>query len=136
MPPFNRKVVTFAEDIHIRHYEYDKIEEFEEKRGRDWQRTTDLTCREFKVPLEKGGCGGDWNILQSKLDELEEPYWCLIGQLWSRLFPYLKRLEEASSDEDEDTDEDTEETEINDDEEEEYTDDEEEEYTGEAEYEE
>ena len=63
--------VTFDECICIRHYEYDRDEEYEEKRGRDWQVTTDLTCREFKLPIEKGGCGGDWNVLQSKLDKLD-----------------------------------------------------------------
>ena len=104
MSSFNnklKKVVTFEEDITIRYYEYDKVEEYEEKKGRNWQETTNLICREFKVPLENGGCGGDWNVLQTKLDKLEEPYWYLIGQLWQRLFPCIKRIEEWSSDEDE-----------------------------------
>ena len=71
MASFN-KTVTFDECITIRHYDYDKTEDNEEKKGKDWQRTLDLTCREFKLSIEKGGCGGDWNILESKLDELEE----------------------------------------------------------------
>jgi len=99
MTSFSKKTVTFEECITIRHYEYDRAEEDEEKKGRDWQRTADLTCREFKLPLENGGCGGDWNVLEMKLDELQEPYWYLIGQLWQRLFPCLKRIEEDSSDE-------------------------------------
>ena len=98
MASFNKKKVSFEECITIRHYEYDRDEEYKEKRGRDWQRTTDLICREFKLPIDKGGCGGDWNVLQSKLDELEEPYWCLIGQLWQKLFPAVKRIEETSDD--------------------------------------
>jgi len=102
MASFNKKKVSFEDCITIRHYEYDRDEEYKEKRGRDWQRTTDLTCREFKLPIEKGGCGGDWNVLQSKLDELEEPYWCLIGQLWHKLFPAVKRIEETSDDSDDD----------------------------------
>lgn len=99
------KKVTFDECINIRHYEYDRDEDYKEKRGDDWQRTTDLTCREFKLPLEKGGCGGNWHILQSKLDELKDPYWCLVGQLWQRLFPCIKRIEESSSDDEDEFEE-------------------------------
>ena len=96
-----KKKVTFDEDIHIKYYEYDRDEENEEKKGGDWQRTTDLTCREFRLPIEEGGCGGDWNVLERKLDELEDPYWYLIGQLWHRLFPCIRyRLEESESDDD------------------------------------
>jgi len=94
MTSFNDKIVTFNENITIWDYEYDRDEEYEDKRGRDWIRTQDLTCREFKLSLEKGGCGGDWNVLQSKLDEFDEPYWYLIGQLWLRLHPGEKRPEE------------------------------------------
>ena len=98
MTSFIKKTVSFEECITIRHYEYDRDEEYKSKRGTDWQRTTDLICREFKVPIEKGGCGGDWNVLQSKLDELEEPYWYLIGQFWKKLHPSLIRIEEAVDD--------------------------------------
>ena len=101
--------VTFDECICIRYYEYDRDEEYEEKRGRDWQVTTDLTCREFKLPIEKGGCGGDWNVLQSKLDKLDEPYWYLIGQLWQKLHPFVKRIEEEEDSEEESDDSDSEE---------------------------
>tara|TARA_B110000285_G_C14515238_1_gene334093 strand:- start:27 stop:329 length:303 start_codon:yes stop_codon:yes gene_type:complete len=87
--------VTFEECITIRYYEYNKKEDDEEKKGKDWQRTIDLTCREFKMPIEKGGCGGDWNILESKLDELEEPYWYLIGSLWKNIYKGKKRIEEC-----------------------------------------
>jgi len=96
MASFTKKIVTFDECVSIRCYEYDQTEE-EDKKGRDWIRTQDLTCREFKLPEEKGGCGGDWNVLQRKLDELAEPYWYLIGQLWQQLFPGEKRLEEILS---------------------------------------
>jgi len=100
MTSFSKKIVTFDECITIRHYEYDIIEECEEKKGRDWQRTSDLICREFKQPIENGGCGGNWNVLQNKLDELTEPWWYLIGQLWFNLYKFAKRIEESSSDED------------------------------------
>ena len=107
----HKKAVTFAECISItREYEYDKTEDEYLKKGKDWQRTTDLTCREFNRPISKGGCGGNWSILEGKLGQLEEPQWCMIGQLWSRLHPNLKRAEEESdtdSDSYSDTDSDT-----------------------------
>ena len=104
MTSFN-KTVTFEECITIRYYEYERNEEDEEKKGKDWQRTVDLTCREFKLSIEKGGCGGNWNVLESKLDELEEPCWLLIGQLWQRLYRGAKRIEEEDSSDEEDENE-------------------------------
>jgi len=98
MASFNKRV-RFDECITLRYYDYDKTEDNEEKKGKDWQRTVDLTCREFKLSIEKGGCGGDWNILESKLDELEEPYWYLIGMLWQKLYRGEKRIEELALDE-------------------------------------
>jgi hypothetical protein len=70
----------------------------EEKLGKDWQRTQDLTCREFSMPIEKGGCGRNWHVLQYKLDKLGEPCWRMIGMLWHSLHPCAKRLEEDSDD--------------------------------------
>jgi len=101
MTSFNH-TVSFEECITIRYYEYDRCEEDEEKKGKNWQRTADLTCREFNLPVEKGGCGGNWNILESKLDELDEPYWLLIGQLWQSLYRGAKRIEEDESSDEED----------------------------------
>jgi len=101
MTSFN-KTVTFEECITIRYYEYERSEEDEDKKGKDWQRTVDLTCREFKLSVEKGGCGGNWNVLESKLDELDEPYWLLIGQLWQRLYRDARRIEEGDSSDEED----------------------------------
>ena len=95
-----RKRVTFDDCITIRFYDYDREEELAEKKGKDWQETSDLVCREFTHSIEKGGCGGNWNVLQSKLDELEDPCWCLVGQLWKSLYKDAKRIEESSSDED------------------------------------
>jgi hypothetical protein len=99
----NKKHVSFEDCITIRHYDYDKNEENEDKKGKDWQRTVDLTCREFHISIEKGGCGGNWNILETKLDELDEPYWLMIGQLWLRLYKDARRIEEGdTTDEDDD----------------------------------
>jgi hypothetical protein len=91
-----KKRVAFEDNIMIRHYEYFREEELEEKLGKDWQRTQDLTCREFTVPIEKGGCGRNWHVLQYKLDKLREPCWRMIGMLWHSLHPCSKRLEEDS----------------------------------------
>ena len=93
-----KKRVAFEDNIMIRHYEYFREEELEEKLGKDWQRTQDLTCREFTVPVEKGGCGRNWHVLQYKLDKLGEPCWRMIGMLWHSLHPCAKRLEEDSDD--------------------------------------
>lgn len=97
-----KKRVAFEDNIMIRHYEYFREEEMEEKLGKDWQRTQDLTCREFTVPIEKGGCGRNWRVLQYKLDKLGEPCWRMIGMLWHSLHPCAKRLEEDSDDGSED----------------------------------
>jgi hypothetical protein len=93
-----KKRVAFEDNIMIRHYEYFREEEMEEKLGKDWQRTQDLTCREFAIPVEKGGCGRNWHVLQYKLDKLGEPCWRMIGMLWHSLHPCSKRLEEDSDD--------------------------------------
>ncbi len=93
-----KKRVSFEDNIMIRHYEYFREEEMEEKLGKDWQRTQDLTCREFAIPIEKGGCGRNWHVLQYKLDKLGEPCWRMIGMLWHSLHPCAKRLEEDSDD--------------------------------------
>jgi hypothetical protein len=93
-----KKRVSFEDNIMIRHYEYFREEEMEEKLGKDWQRTQDLTCREFTIPIEKGGCGRNWHVLQYKLDKLGEPCWRMIGMLWHSLHPCAKRLEEDSDD--------------------------------------
>ena len=53
MTSFSKKIVTFDECITIRYYEYDIIEDCEEKNGKDWQRTSDLICREF-IPRRIG----------------------------------------------------------------------------------
>ena len=90
----NDKHITFDECITIRHYDYDKDELFFEKKGKDWYTTFDLTCREFHISIEKGGCGGKWDILEKKLDALDEPAWYLIGQLWNKLYNNKKRIEE------------------------------------------
>lgn len=97
--------VSFSENIStVKCYEYFRDDDNEEKMGKDWQKTMDLTCREFFMPIEKGGCGRNWSILQEKIDELGEPCWRMIGQLWNRLFPNRRRLEEDSDDDEYDSD--------------------------------
>lgn len=105
-----KKNVSFATNIYtIKYYEIDHETECNVKRGEGWQKTTDLITREFRIPIDQGGCGKNWNILERKLDEIYEPYWELIGQLWSSLYPGKKRLEEVTiyySDSDSDSDSD------------------------------
>ena len=89
------KHVTFADSISTtKIYEIERSKEYGIKRGEGWQQTTDLIYREFRIPVIRGGCGGDWKVLESKLDEIEEPYWELIGGLWATLHPGKKILEE------------------------------------------
>ena len=91
--------VSFSENISsVKCYEYFRDDENEEKMGKDWQKTLDLTCREFFMPIEKGGCGRKWSVFQERIDNLSEPCWRMIGQLWNRLFPNRRRLEEDSDD--------------------------------------
>lgn len=93
--------VSFSENISsVKCYEYFRDDDNEEKMGKDWQRTMDLTCREFFMPIEKGGCGRKWSVFQERIDKLSEPCWRMIGQLWNRLFPNRRRLEEDSDDDD------------------------------------
>lgn len=95
--------VSFSENIStVKSYEYFRDDDNEEKMGKDWQKTMDLSCREFFMPIENGGCGGKWMVFQEKVDKLGEPCWRMIGQLWNRLFPNRKRLEEESDDESDD----------------------------------
>ena len=94
----NKKRVAFEECITIRHYEYQKDEEMEDKLGKDWLKTQDLTCREFSLPIEKGGCGGNWQVLQNKLDKLSEPCWKMIGMLRHSLYTCAKRLDDDDED--------------------------------------
>ena len=93
--------VSFSENISsVKCYEYFRDDDNEEKMGKDWQKTLDLTCREFFMPIEDGGCGRKWSVFQQRIDELSEPCWRMIGQLWNRLFPNRRRLEEDSDDDD------------------------------------
>lgn len=62
--------------------------------GGNWLETSDLVYRMFYFPIEEGGCNGQWEILEQKLLEMEEPQWSLIGQLWSSLNPNSPRIEE------------------------------------------
>lgn len=70
----------------------------ENKIGKDWQQTFDLAFREFNLTIEKGGCGGLWEVFEKKVFELEEPDYCLVGQKWRSLYGNEKRVEEKEMD--------------------------------------
>ena len=63
--------------------------------GQNWMETSDLVYRGFYFPIKEGGCNGQWEFLEKKLLELDEPQWSLIGQLWSSLNQDAPRIEES-----------------------------------------
>jgi hypothetical protein len=65
--------------------------------------TTDLLYREFRVPVEKGGCGGQWSVLETRLSFLVEPDWCMIGQFWRTLYGDAPRISEDNIDTNDDS---------------------------------
>jgi len=72
--------------------------------GSGWQQTMDVVNREWRVPIDRGGCGGKWEVLEEKLMAIDEPCWAAVGQLWGHLHQGALRLEEQkeeSSEEDE-----------------------------------
>lgn len=91
------KKVKFAENISNTYYfEYDKEEYIKEKKGENWEETSDLIYRNFKKPYSEGGCDNNWFILEKRLQLLDEPCWMMIGQFWNILYPGLKRYEELN----------------------------------------
>lgn len=94
---FVKKRVSFDDCITIRHYDFERDVDMVEKSGENWLETRDLVCREFFMPVELGGCGCKWHILEHKLNALKEPCWRMIGMLWNRLYPFSKfRIEETT----------------------------------------
>lgn len=91
------KKVKFAENISNTYYfEYNKEEYIKEKKGENWEETSDLIYRNFKKPYSEGGCDNNWFILEKRLQLLDEPCWMMIGQFWNVLYPGLKRYEELN----------------------------------------
>lgn len=66
----------------------------ENKIGKNWQQTFDLIYTKFELPVEKGGCGGEWKVLERQVHQLEEPDFCLLGQKWNSLYGLQKRKDE------------------------------------------
>jgi len=62
--------------------------------GSGWQQTMDLVHREWQMPITRGGCGGQWQVLEDKLMAIDEPYWAAVGELWGYLHGNAPRLEE------------------------------------------
>jgi len=62
--------------------------------GNDWQLTHDILFREFKQPVDKGGCGSNWDLLEERLGKVEDPYFSIIGQFWRMLYGEAPRNEE------------------------------------------
>ena len=70
----------------------DKVKEL--NIGTGWRETLNLVTREFYLPLDKNGCGGNWEIFEKKINLIEEPDYSLIGLLWKQLNGFKKRNEE------------------------------------------
>jgi len=62
--------------------------------GTGWLETRDLVAREFIRPQSMGGCGGDWQVLYRRVEQIEEPDFSAMGLLWRQLFHKRQRLEE------------------------------------------
>ena len=53
--------------------------------GNDWTATFDLCYREFSLPIEKGGCNNDYNVLVEKVYQLPDPCMYYLGKKWQEL---------------------------------------------------
>lgn len=74
-------------------------EQFNERKAKNFREVCDL-IRNFNYPISAGGSGGKWLEFESKVKQLEEPDWFLVGQMWKKLYGSAYRLEEFSLDED------------------------------------
>ena len=53
--------------------------------GNDWGATFDLCYREFSLPIDKGGCNSNYEILVEKVYQLDDPCMYYLGKKWSEL---------------------------------------------------
>jgi len=65
-----------------------------ERKTKDWRITYQYASKFASHDLD--GLGGNWFWFQAKINKLEEPDWCCIGQLWARYYGKSPRFEEAS----------------------------------------
>merc|ERR1711988_421180 len=50
-----------------------------------WVQTRDLCNREFWQPQTEGGCGGQWAMLMKLVDQIDEPDYCAVGNIWAAI---------------------------------------------------
>lgn len=72
-------------------------ERLEERKAKDWRKTYRYASKFSNYGLD--GLGGDWYRFQEKVNQLDEPDWCCIGQLWARHYGKSQRFEETSFEE-------------------------------------
>merc|ERR1719460_2028270 len=53
--------------------------------GCGWVQTRDLCNREFWKPQTEGGCGGQWAMLMKLVDQIDEPDYCAVGNIWAAI---------------------------------------------------
>lgn len=53
--------------------------------GCGWVQTRDLCNREFWQPQTEGGCGGQWAMLMKFVDQIDEPDYCAVGNIWAAI---------------------------------------------------
>jgi len=53
--------------------------------GCGWVQTRDLCNREFWQPQTEGGCGGQWAMLMKLVDQIDEPDYCAVGNIWAAI---------------------------------------------------
>ena len=72
-------------------------EQINERKAKNFREVCDL-IRHFNEPRNLGGSEGKWLEFESKVKQLEEPDWYLVGQMWRNLYGSAYRLEEFSLD--------------------------------------
>ena len=81
----------------IKYIHQTPLEQITERKAKNFREVCNLV-RYFNLSPELGGSGGSWLDFESKVKKLEEPDWCMIGQLWKNLYGSNYRLEEFSLD--------------------------------------
>ena len=79
--------------VTIQYIYQDTNERFIERKAKDYRTTYEL-ANKFSLPLDIGGCDGNWHIFQENVDILEEPDWSCIGRMWCNVYGKKHRFEE------------------------------------------
>jgi len=94
----NKRSVNWRDEhgeelVTIQYIFQDTDERFIERKAKDYRKTYELADK-FSLPLNIGGCDGNWHLFQEKVDILEEPDWSCIGRIWCNVYGKKHRFEE------------------------------------------